>query len=120
MTTGPRPPHASAASALSAALLALAFIFAAGCGDERQDNRPPTAEEQALLTRLSRDPAVVVQARERNQDGYLVVTTRQGAITVRYVFAPDRFGEKTLNLHRVDDSYRLKEGPQGGGVLPHR
>lgn len=73
-----------------------------------QERVTPSAEEQYLLERLTRDPNVRVMSIERDDDKFLRVTTRQGNGVETYVFKPDVPGEKRLNIHHLAGSSRLE------------
>lgn len=103
-------------------------LFSLGCADQRTadevraaDERrvaneklaadeKPSAEEQVLLSRLARDPFMVIEFWERDESHHLVVTTGQGRERVRYVFKPTQIGEKTLTIHRINDRSVLEVG----------
>lgn len=87
------------------------FLLCLLCLVACQGRATPTAEEQHLLERLTRDPNVRVTAIERDDDRFLVVTTRQGDAVATYIFKPDVPGEKRLNIHRIGGASRLETGP---------
>lgn len=70
----------------------------------------PSAEEHVLLERLARDPFMIIETWERDENKHLVVTTAQGRELVRYVFKPAQIDEKTLTIHRINDRAVLDIG----------
>ncbi len=111
---------AACAAWLCATLLVAALSV--GCTSTRTAERGLTAEEQVLMARLTRDPYVVVDTWQRDDDGYLVVTTKQGAATSRYIFKPERPGERRLTIHHIEDVSRLDTAgasPYGTGPQPN-
>jgi hypothetical protein len=104
------------------ALLAVALLLNDGCGEPARGDLQLTAEEEVLMARLTRDPGVVVKSWSRNPDRYIEVITTQGRMQERYIFKPDRPGERALNLHHIDDTSRLEtqvsEYP-GNGPVPN-
>jgi hypothetical protein len=104
------------------ALLAAALLLTIGCGEQARDDHQLTAEEEVLVARLTRDPGVVVVSWSRNPDRYVEVITSQGRMQERYIFKPDRPGERVLNIHHIDDTSRLdtqvSEYP-GNGPVPN-
>lgn len=97
------PPMLRPAAAL------LTLLACVGCIEQRAEVQP-TAEEQVLLSRLARDPFMVIEGWERDGDQRLVVTTGQGRERVRYVFKPAQIDDKTLTIHRIDDRSVLEVG----------
>lgn len=93
----------------------LGIFFCVGCGERTNIS----AEESHLLERLTRDPNVEILAYSRDDDKFLVVSTRQGDAVAQYVFKPDVPGEKTLNIHRVSGDSALEVGP-GNPPAPRR
>jgi hypothetical protein len=96
------PPMPRVCTIMVACLLCLA-----GC----QGRTQPTAEEQHLLERLTRDPGVSISSYERDGDGHLVVATQQGDCRMTYIFKPDTPGGATLNVHCINGSSRLETAP---------
>jgi hypothetical protein len=107
----------------AALLLALIALVPFGCLEESRAQHELTAEEQVLMARLTRDPGVIIESWSRNGDQYVEVITTQGAMKERYVFKPDRPGERALNVHHIDDTSRLdSKVPDyaGNGPIPDR
>jgi len=104
------------------ALLAVALLMTVGCGEQARGDLQLTAEEEVLLARLTRDNGVVVVSWSRNPERYVEVLTNQGRMQERYIFKPDRPGERALNIHHIDDTSRLdtqvSEYP-GNGPVPN-
>ncbi len=107
------------------ALLLSLVLLSVGCA--KAPRHPPiadlTAEEQQLLTYLTRDPFLHVDHTERDVDGYLVLTTHQGNSVARYQFAPEVDGPKELKIHRMVDDLVLKTEPSdslGTSMDPRR
>jgi hypothetical protein len=104
------------------ALLAAALLLAAACGEQARSDRQLTAEEEILMARLTRDPGVVVVSWNRNPERFVEVITSQGRLQERYIFKPDRPGERALNIHHIDDTSRLDTGVSeypGNGPVPN-
>ena len=91
-------------------VLALAIMLPFGCLEEARGEHELRAEEQIMMARLNRDPMVLIESWSRNPDGYVVVITNQGNKKERYIFKPDRPGERTLNVHHIDDTSQLESG----------
>jgi hypothetical protein len=98
------------------------------CGCEIRDaetTKEPTPEELTLIDRLCRDSFIVLIDQERNDDGYLVLTTQQGSTTVRYLLAPDGPESKQLKIRRmvedfvlnVQEDSRIGTGPEPRGLV---
>jgi hypothetical protein len=122
-TMSPAMSHHRPAALLLAIVLPLAAALLPGCGAARSADHELTAEEQVLMARLTRDPFVIIESWQRDDDGYVVVTTTQGSATSRYVFKPDRPGERALNIHHIEDVSRLDSpdpGQRGTGPQPNR
>ncbi len=100
-----------------APLLPVFLLLAACTTSERVQT---TDAELRLLAYLARDPYVVVERTERDADGFLVVITRQGNVTRRYLIAPDDPAKPGLRLRRLDDTCTLETVPNprpGGGPV---
>lgn len=99
--------------------LALSVVLLAACGQPRdQATVPVTPEEQVLLAQVTRDPHLVITATWRNDEGRLVVETRQGNGERTYILTPDVDGAKDpLIRRRVDDFLLPTEEP---GPPPRR
>lgn len=88
--------------------------------EKRAADEKPSAEEQVLLARLARDPFMIIEFWERDENHHLVVTTAQGRERIRYVFKPTQIDDKSLAIHRINDrsvlevseSDQLGTGPQ--------
>lgn len=79
----------------------------------------PTAEEQGLLKLLTMDPFIVVLEYERDLQGRLVVTTRQGDTRPRYLFAAAPGA--AMSIHRLNEEPWLEvadDGTKGTGPEP--
>ncbi len=104
------------------AAAAVAIVLSIGCGEDARSDHQLTSEEEILMARLTRDPGVVVVSWSRNPERYVEVITSQGRMQERYIFKPDRPGERVLNLHHIDDTSRLdtrvSEYP-GNGPVPN-
>jgi hypothetical protein len=104
------------------AALALALLLAPGCGEEARSDHQLTAEEEILMARLTRDPGVVVVSWSRNPERLVEVITSQGRMQERYIFKPDRPGERVLNIHHIDDTSKIETGVAeypGNGPFPN-
>lgn len=103
-------------------LAAAIALSATGCVADARTEQPVSPEEQVLLDQLTRDNFVEIMATDRDDLDHLVVTTRQGSQRVRYIIKPSNPGERTLNLHKINDrsmleiseSDQLGTGPQPG------
>jgi hypothetical protein len=106
------------------ALGAVLLMALCACDVRDTETKPPSVEENALIDRLCRDSFVVLIDQERNDDGYLVLTTRQGEATVRYLLAPDGPESKQLKIRRmvedfvlnVQEDARIGTGPEPRGL----
>ena len=87
----------------------LPILLLAACGPTARTG--PSDEERRLLAYLTRDPYVVIERTERNENGQLIVITRQGNGAVRYLLAPDDPSKPTLRLRRLDDQSTLDTAP---------
>ncbi len=106
----------------SYALIAIVFLLGVGCAEQTRSDHQLTAEEEVLLARLTRDSGVVVVSWSRNPDSYVEVLTNQGNLRERYIFKPDRPGERVLNIHHIDDAARLEtqfNDHPGNGAVPN-
>jgi hypothetical protein len=104
-----------AGSLVMAALLTAAL--ATGCAARAgADPDAPTDEEKVLLDRLARDNFVHITDLLRNDEGYLVVTTRQGDTYVRYLLSPANEATRQLTIHRLVETLEVVEGPDAGPV----
>lgn len=102
--------------------LASLLLLATSCFEEPRPALELTAEEQVLMARLNRDPGVIIESWSRNADSFVEVTTSQGNMKERYVFKPDRPGERALNVHHIDDTSRLETkvpDTAGNGPVPN-
>jgi len=117
--TRPSPSPLAIAGLLGCLLIAGCDTFATRTG---ADPDAPTAEERVLLDRLQRDNFLIVTDTQRNDDGYLVVTTSQGQARIRYIFSPANEATKQLTIHRLIESMDIVEGqsndPPGTGPAP--
>ena len=95
-------------------LIALCALALVGCDPRDAESSRITADENALIDRLTRDPFIVVIDRRRNEDGYLVVSTQQGNTRVRYLFAPDSPASKELKIRRIVEDFTMKVGTSDG------
>jgi hypothetical protein len=104
------------------AAIAVALLLTVSCDDQARDVHQLTAEEEVLMARLTRDPGVVVVSWSRNPESFVEVITNQGRMQERYIFKPDRPGERALNIHHIDDTSKLdtrvSEYP-GNGPVPN-
>ncbi len=108
---------------MRAPALFLVIILLAACTGRHAVIPAPTAEEQRLITYLTRDPYLAIVTAVRDQDGYLLLTTRQGDHLARYSLSPEPAGGKALHLHRLVEDLSLDtiEPPQPGtGPEPRR
>jgi hypothetical protein len=104
------------------ASFALALLLATGCDEQARTDHQLTAEEEILMARLTRDPGVVVVSWSRNPERYIEVITSQGRLQERYIFKPDRPGERVLNVHHIDDTSKLETAVSeypGNGPVPN-
>lgn len=97
--------------------LLIALILATGCSSSPRDQAtvPVSAQEQVLLAQITRDPHMVITSTWRDDDGHLVVETRQGNGGRTYVLAPDVDGAKDPLIRRRVDDFQLptvEPGPQ--------
>lgn len=102
---------------LVASVLVLSVSALTSCGPAPARVVPNTREEH-LLHILRADPHVLVQHLEREANGDLVVTTRQGAETIRYRMPKDARAQKTSEIQRIEDRVTisgLDDGVQGTG-----
>jgi hypothetical protein len=105
-------------------LAALTVLTLAGCNPRDTESARTTEEERKLIERIERDPFIRVIDRRRNDDGYLVVTTQQGATRVRYLLAPDTPASKELKIRRIVEDFAiptsepdtLGTGPESRGL----
>jgi hypothetical protein len=98
----------------------LAVLLLVGCGAYGQRAQPSPAELR-MMAYLTRDPYVVIERTERDGDDHLVVITRQGNVTRRYLIAPDDPTRNDLRLRRLEDECTLDTAPNdqpGGGPPP--
>lgn len=98
-----------------ACVVATLLLLITGCGRE-QPAVVYTPDEQRLLELLTIDPFIEIIETERDSQGRLVVTTRQGDTRARYRFAALAGGP--LDIHRLDDHPRLDvadDGSKGTG-----
>jgi hypothetical protein len=103
------------------ALLAIALLLGASCDQARSDLQL-TSEEEILMARLTRDAGVVVVSWSRNPERFVEVITNQGRMQERYIFKPDRPGERVLNIHHIDDTSKLDTRVSdypGNGPVPN-
>lgn len=99
-------------------LLVVILAVLAACGRETPA-AVPTAEEQHLFKLLTMDPFIEVLEYERDVQGRLVVTTRQGSTHPRYLFAAAPGAQ--MSIHRLDEEPRLRvvdDGTKGTGPEP--
>ncbi len=97
----------------------LTLLLLAACTTASRSDA--TDEERRLLAYLVRDPYVVITGTERDADGFLLVLTRQGNRTRRYLIAPDDPAKPTLRLRLLNDQSTLETAPNprpGGGPEP--
>jgi hypothetical protein len=92
-------------------LAALTLLALVGCNPRDAESARTTEEERKLIERIQRDPFIRVVDQKRNDDGYLVVTTKQGATRVRYLLAPDTPASKELKIRRIVEDFALTTGP---------
>jgi hypothetical protein len=105
-------------------LSALTLLALAGCNPRDAESARTTEDERRLIERLQRDPFIRVVDRKRTDDGYLVVTTQQGATHVRYLLAPDTPASKELKIRRIIEDFAittvqpdtLGTGPDSRGI----
>lgn len=99
---------------LSVLVACLACLAACGPGTRAL---PPTDEELRLIACLTRDPFVVVEHSQRDGNGHLLVITRQGRTSKRYLIAPDDPANPKLRLRPLEDACTLVTVPndQPGG-----
>ncbi len=102
----PRPARLLLAGAMAAVLLL------GGCESRDADHGQVSAEELVLLDRLTRDPFVEIVDKVRGDDGYLVVTTRQGDRLAYYLIAPDGPASRQLRIRRMDEDFSIEAGIQ--------
>jgi hypothetical protein len=101
-----------------ALLLPLLLLAACTTSGTRAE---PTDEERRLLAYLARDPYVEIESTTRDADGHLLIVTRQGRTTQRYLIAPDDPALPALRLRRLEDRSTLETvvNPHpGGGPVP--
>jgi len=100
-------------------LAAILLALLGGCDLRDADAKDPTPEELSLLDRLQRDNFIIIIDQERNDDGYLVITTQQGNTHVRYLLAPDGPESKQLKIRRIIEDFPLQSTePERIGVGP--
>jgi hypothetical protein len=98
---------------------AAVVMMLGGCDLRDSDAKDPTPEELTLLDRLQRDNFIIIVDQERNDDGYLVITTQQGDTQVRYLLAPDGPESKQLKIRRMVEDFPLQSSePERIGVGP--
>jgi hypothetical protein len=98
--------------------LAAIVVLLAACG-RAVPPATPTAEEKRLLELLTMDRFIEIVELERDAQGRLVVTTRQGDTRPRYLFAAAPGGP--LDIQRLDADPRLTvsdDGTKGTGPEP--
>lgn len=95
--------------------LLIAVILAAGCSSSPRDQAtvPVSAQEQVLLAQITRDPYLIITSTWRDEDGRLVVETRQGNGGRTYVLTPDVDGAKDPLIRRRVDDFQLPTVEQG-------
>jgi len=70
-------------------------------------NIPVTAEEQVLLTQITRDNFMLINQAWRDEKGRLTVETGQGNGRAIYVLAPDIDGARGLSIRPRHDTHEL-------------
>lgn len=96
-------------------------LLLAACGAEGPRTPPPNAEELRLMAYLTHDGYVVIDTSERDADGRLIVTTRQGNTRQRYLLAPDDPARPELRLRRLQDECSIDTLPNDRpGINPGR
>ncbi len=100
-----RPAASARRSTAFAVLGLLGLVALAGCAPPRAPVVYTELERQ-LLTQLTRDPFIVVQAVTREADGFITVRTLQGDTVAWYRLMPAE-GADTPQLRRVDDRQTL-------------
>jgi hypothetical protein len=105
-----------------ATALLLAVLACAGCSQHRVQRVPgpatPTAAEQALIERMTADPFVLIARADRDGQGRLLITTRQGDQTIRYLAVRPADGSDRLVAMRAADQPMLEvadDGTRGTG-----
>jgi hypothetical protein len=104
----PRPARSLFAPLATPAILAALAVGLCGCAERDTVELRISAQEQVLLDRLSRDPLLEIVDTKRNDDGYLVVSTRQGDIEAQYLLAPDGPASKQITIRRMDPGFWIE------------
>jgi hypothetical protein len=97
--------------------LMIAVLLATGCSSSPRDQAtvPVSGQEQVLLAQITRDPYLVITSTWRDDEGHLVIETRQGNGGRTYVLAPDVDGAKDPLIRRRVDDFQLpavEPGPE--------
>ncbi len=91
------------------ACLPLLFLMVA-CGGAPRTQVEPTPAEAHMLRLLRADRAMLILELERDSDGILIVTTRQGDATPRYRLP--RAGE-SHRIERIEDRVTMHHPSDG-------
>ena len=105
--------------------LLLAVLACAGCGQRHAQRvvgpATPTAAEQALIERMTTDAFVLIARTDRDGEGRLMITTRQGDQTIRYLAVRPPDGSDRLMAMRAADEPVLEVADDGTrGTGPER
>ncbi len=88
-------------------VLALAVMAVGGCTLRAYQPPQATPEEQVLLTQFARDRFTEITLLSRDEDGHLLISSRQGETEARYLLAPAIDGATVLTIRRIDEKTRL-------------
>jgi hypothetical protein len=89
-------------------VLLLLVVICSACAPRRDRvNLPVTAEEQTLLSQITRDNFMIITQAWRDDLGRLTVETQQGNGTAIYVLAPDIDGARGLSIRPRRDTHDL-------------
>ncbi len=92
-------------------VIIIAILICAGCAQPHPAGETNlTAEERALLDKITADHFVRIVEIERTASGVLLVTTRQGESRVRYLVSPGLSSPGITGIRRVQDQTALPVG----------
>jgi hypothetical protein len=115
MTTHNPPP-------MRIGIFVIGIVLLASCARSAAPPVVLSAEEQVLITQLSRDQFVVVRSMLREEDGYLTLRTQQGNTVAYYRLMPANDAKTELSIRRLDEELRLQiawsEDHLGTGPAP--